>query len=325
MSRLGDDAWHHLLDTRLRRPDAIAAALATRRRRPLLGPDGHLFLVAADHPARGAPGVGSAPLAMADRRSLLERLLVALDHPRVDGVMASPDVVDDLAVLGALEGKVVIGTMNRGGLQGSVWELDDRMTAYDPRSVERAGLEGGKMLVRIDDGDPGTLPTLEACARAVTELAERRLVAMLEPLPYRTVDGRATLDPDPDRLIRAVGVASALGGSSAYTWMKLPASSEVERVMATTSMPTLLLGGAPGPDPEAERRAWARALAVPQVRGYVIGRALLYPPDGDVAGAIGSAADVLEAAIEAKGSAGAGLAAGRITPGGNRRGGGEGS
>lgn len=299
--RLGDDQWRHLLDARLRTPEAIAEALARRARRPLLGPDGHLFLVAADHGARGMLGVGGDPLAMADRRSLLERLMTALDHPRVDGVMASPDIVDDLALLGALDHKVVIGTMNRGGLGGSVWELDDPMTAYDADAIARDGLDGGKVLLRVDLDQPGTLPTLTAVAAAVSALARHRLMAMVEPLPYRTGDdGRSALVKDPVALTRCIAIASALGDTSAYTWLKLPAWDGVEEFMAATSMPTLLLGGEPSPDPDADRRAWARALAVPHVRGYVIGRALLYPPDGDVAGAIATAADLLTAAIAAK-------------------------
>lgn len=299
-ARLTDREWAELLDTRLRQPERIAERLAARWRRPLLGEDGHLFLVAADHPARGAVAVRDDATAMADRRSLLDRLLIALDHPRVDGVMATPDIIDDLAVLGALDDRVVVGSMNRGGLAGAVWELDDRMTGYDVESLVAAGLEGGKMLLRIDNDDPGTVATLEACAAAISQLAKSGLMAMVEPLAYRRVDGRAQLDPSSDALIRAIGVASALGTSSAHTWMKLPATDDVERVMAATSMPTLLLGGAPGPDPEADRRAWARALAVPHVRGYVIGRSLLFPPDGDVAAAVGAAADLLTATIETK-------------------------
>ena len=31
---------------------------------------------------------------------------------------------------------------------------------------------------------------------------------------------------------------------------------------------------------------WQRALKLPTVQGMVVGRALLYPPDGDVAGAV---------------------------------------
>ncbi len=50
-------------------------------RRPLIGDSGRLMIVAADHPARGALGVGEHRLAMANRADLLERLCVALARP----------------------------------------------------------------------------------------------------------------------------------------------------------------------------------------------------------------------------------------------------
>ena len=60
-----------------------------------------------------------------------------------------------------------------------------------------------------------------------------------------------------------------------------------------TTLPALLLGGAPGPEPEATFAAWEEAMTIPNVRGLVVGRALLYPPDGDVAGAIARAARIV--------------------------------
>ena len=59
-----------------------------------------LFIVAADHTARAMVGLYDDPLAMADRRSMLDRLLTALEHPRVDGVLGSAEIIDDLALLG---------------------------------------------------------------------------------------------------------------------------------------------------------------------------------------------------------------------------------
>ncbi len=114
-----------------------------------------LFIVAADHTARGMVGVGADPRAMGDRRVLLERLLTALDHPRVDGVLASADIIEDLVLLDALDDRVAVGTMNRGGLAGAAWELDDRFTAYDTDHLVAANLDAGKMLLRIDGSDPG--------------------------------------------------------------------------------------------------------------------------------------------------------------------------
>lgn len=70
-----------LATTRARHPEAIAEAAARRTRRPLLGDSGRLMIVAADHPARGALGVGNRKLAMANRADLLERLCLALSAP----------------------------------------------------------------------------------------------------------------------------------------------------------------------------------------------------------------------------------------------------
>jgi len=69
-------------------------------------------------------------------------------------------------------------------------------------------------------------------------------------------------------------------------------------VFASTTLPCVVLGGVPGPDPAADLDSWGRALVQPTVRGLVVGRALLYPPDGDVARAVASAASVLVAARE---------------------------
>ena len=238
---------------------------------------------------------------MADRRVMLERLLVALEHPRVDGVLASPDIMEDLVVLGALEDRVAVGTMNRGGLAGATWELDDRFTAYDPDHLLAANLDGGKMLLRIDPHDPATAPTLEGCARAVGALNDRRMMAMVEPIPTtRDAAGRVVWDDDPVRLMQAVGASAALGGSSAYTWLKIQATADIASVAAMTTQPLLLLGGTPGPDPGATYAAWEKALAEPTVRGLVVGRALLYPPDGDVEGAVGAAAELVAQAAAAR-------------------------
>ncbi len=288
-----------LREVRATRPEAVAEAAAARVRRPLLGADGRLMIVAADHPARGALGVRSAADAMGDRYDLLRRLVTALRRPGVDGVLGTPDVLEDLLLLGALEDKVVIGSMNRGGLQGAVFELDDRFTGYDAAALQAMGFDGGKMLTRIDLDDPGTVATLEASGRAIGDLAGRRLMAMVEPFLSRRVDGRVVNDLTAAAVAKSVGIASGLGGTSAYTWLKLPVVDGMARVMAATTLPALLLGGDPAGHPDETYAKWRAALAVPGVRGLVVGRALLYPPDGDVAGAVDAAVSLVRAEVAA--------------------------
>lgn len=279
-----------LAAVRVDRPYAIAAA-ARRRRRPddLRGTHGRVMIIAADHPARGTPGAGGDPLAMADRGRLLERLCLALERPGVTGVLGTADILEDLLLLRALDGKAVLGSMNRGGLAGSVFEADDRFTGYDAASLAAAGFEGGKMLLRIDPDDPATANTLEACAARVNQLAERRLMALVEPFWARRVDGVLRNELTTEAMIRAVGVASGLGTTSAYTWLKLPVVAGMERVAAASTLPTLILGG----DAEADYGRWAKALALPSVQGLVVGRSLLFPADGDVAGAVDRAVSLL--------------------------------
>jgi hypothetical protein len=294
-----DEQWTSLLETRALHPEAISDAYASRHRpRRLVSERGTLFLVAADHPARGALSTGGDPMAMSDRRGLLDRLLTALSHPDVDGLLGSPDVVEELLLLGALENKVVIGSMNRGGLDGASWEIDDRFTGYDATGIAAARLEGGKMLLRLDDTDRGTVPTLLACAQAVTDLARHRLLAMVEPLPYgRDPDGKLVLRRDAASLARAVTVASALGTTSAHTWLKLAACDEPEIVLGATTLPCVVLGGVASSDPAADLDSWGRSLRVPTARGLVVGRALLYPSDGDVYTAVDAAARLLRASL----------------------------
>lgn len=286
-------AMAELTEIRAREPHRIAQGWDARSKRPLLGADGRLLLVAADHPARGALGVRSEAMAMASRPALLERLATALSRPGVDGVLGTPDILDDLLLMGVLEDKLVIGSMNRGGLQGASFELDDRFTAYTAAEIAARGLDGGKMLTRICLSDPGTVATLESTGHAVSELAERRLMAMVEPFMSVIHGGRVTNLLDPENTIRSIHIAAGLGASSAHTWLKLPVVDELARVMEATTMPTLLLGGDPQGDPADTYAAWGKALELPAVRGLVIGRALLFPPDGDVAAAVDIAAELV--------------------------------
>jgi hypothetical protein len=289
-----DDQLRTLIDTRVSRPQAIAEAAAQRRRpESLLGDHGKLMMIACDHPARGALGAGDDPLAMADRVDLLDRISLALSRPGVNGMLGTADVLEDLLLLGALEGKVVVGSMNRGGLQGAAFEIDDRFTGYDAPSIAAAGYEGGKMLLRFDYEDHATADTMQACAEAVSDLADHGLVAMVEPFLSHRVDGRIRNELTPEAMIKVIAIASGLGTTSAHTWLKLPVVDDMERVMSASTLPALILGGEVKADADTVYAEWQKALALPTVKGLVVGRSLLYPPDGDVAKAVDTAVGLL--------------------------------
>jgi DhnA family fructose-bisphosphate aldolase class Ia len=282
-------AWH---------PEAVVEAARARRRPSGRPDDGRLMLIAADHTARGVVAVGGNQDAMANRGELLSRLVAALARPGVDGVLGTPDIIEDLLLLGALDGKVVIGSMNRGGLAGAAFELDDRFTGYDAESIAAMGFEGGKTLTRIDLSDPASLPTLEATANAVNALADRGLMAMVEPFLSTRTEGILQNVLTPEAVVKSIVIASGLGRTSRHTWLKLPVVDDMERVMAATTLPALLLGGDPsGPIDEYYAR-WRNTLSIPGVRGLVVGRTLLFPQDDDVEAAVDTAAAMVHPALE---------------------------
>lgn len=286
--------YEELIRTRVFNPGELTSALVNRSKRTIAGADGKLLMIAADHTARGKIALGQDPLAMADRFTLLDRLLTCLEMPEVDGVLASADVLEELAWLGALEGKLAIGTMNRGGIIGANWELDDRLSAYDSEHIMKLGLDGGKLLLRFDYQDERVPRTIESVARYMTELADNKLMTMVEALPYvKNEAGRAVLDTSHDALVKVVAIASGLGSISAHTWLKLPPTERMAEVAAATSLPILMLGGEPKADGKSIFDQWRDGMKQPNVRGVIAGRTLLYPLDGDSKNAVLLANDAI--------------------------------
>ncbi len=285
--------------TRRRAADPGEITRAWRnRRRAERREDGRMMIVAADHPARGALGVRGDATAMASRADLLQRLTVALTRPGVDGVLGTADILEDLLLSGLLEGKVVLGSMNRGGLQGAEFEFDDRWTGYDVDTLAANGLDGGKMLTRVCLEEEYSATVLESSGRAVTALASRGLMAMVEPfLSVRVSSDKVRNLLDPDSVIKSIQIAAGLGATSAYTWLKLPVVAEMHRVLDATTLPSLLLGGDPVGDADETYAQWAEALAHPTAMGLLIGRALLYPEGDDVARAVDTAVGLVHKGV----------------------------
>ena len=300
--KLDREKYQALLDARVFEPRSLVSALTGRRRRKALSEDGNLLILAADHTARGKISLGDDPVAMSNRYTLLERLVQALANPAVDGVLASADILEELAFLGALNDKLAIGTMNRGGIIGASWELDDRLTSYNPEHIESMGLDGGKTLIRIDYSDPLVARTIETVASLSSQLADRKLLSMIEPLPYKkNQNGKAVLDPSDEALTTVVAIASGLGSSSAYSWLKIPASKQMAEVAGATSLPILMLGGEPTSDDSELFSRWQAGMEVSNVRGLVAGRSLLYPADSDSLGAVARAAELVRKATANRG------------------------
>jgi DhnA family fructose-bisphosphate aldolase class Ia len=286
------DLYEAITDVRVRQPGFADGEADRRARRRVAAPDGKLVILAADHPGRASLKIQDDPLAMADRHELLGRILRVLSHPGIDGFMSTPDIVEDLLILAGLlrerggqsplDERLLIGCMNRGGLPGTAWEMDDRFTAFTTRRMLVLGLDGGKFMVRIDPTDRGSLATIEGCVRAVSELAEANLLSFLEPLPVVHDNGAYRVVRTARALTEAVSAASAMGASSLYTWIKVPTCPEFERVARATTLPLALLGGEAVGDPRPVLEDLRRGMAAgANVRGAMIGRNVLYPGADD--------------------------------------------
>lgn len=286
-----------LTEIRVNDPDCAFRAALSRERRTKLTLDGKLNILAADHPARRVTGAGGNPLGMSDRHDYLARIVRVLMGGSVDGVMATMDIIEDLLILDVsghdsfLKDKLLIASLNRGGLAGSSWEMNDPMTGATPAACAAWKLDGAKILMRICDDEPDSLKTMMASAAAITELNALGIPTFLEPLPVIKSEKGYKVIKNAEALAKIVGVASALGDSSRLLWLKLPYCENYEVVARATTLPILLLGGESAGDPTGYLREVSAGMAASaNVRGALAGRNVLYPGDDDplaVAEAVG--------------------------------------
>lgn len=280
---------NRLTEIRVQDPDCALRVAKTRERRVPLTKDGKLNILAADHPARRVTAVGGNPLGMADRHDYLVRIVRVLMSSAVDGVMATMDIIEDLLILhelfghdGFLKDKLLIASLNRGGLAGSRWEMNDPMTGVSPETCAAWELDGAKILMRLCDDEPDSLKTMVATASTICKTNALHIPMFLEPLPVVKTEKGYKVVKTAEALAKIVGVASALGDSSRYLWLKLPYCENYEVVARATTLPILLLGGESAGDPTAFLREVSAGMAAgANVRGALVGRNVLYPGDDD--------------------------------------------
>jgi DhnA family fructose-bisphosphate aldolase class Ia len=299
---LSASALAKITEVRLADPECPVRTSKERKQRKSLAPDGKLNILAADHPARLVTKVGDDQLKMTDRHGYLARIVRVLQSDLVDGVMATMDVLEDLLILqylivesggpAFLDSRLLIASLNRGGLAGAAWEIDDPITGSSAANCAAMGLDGAKLLLRICDEEIHSLNTLLYCARAITEMNALGLPTFLEPLPVVKSNDSYRVIKTAEALAKIVGVASALGDSSRYLWLKLPYCEKYEVVARATTLPILLLGGESVGDATPLLREIAAGMAAgSNVRGALVGRNVLYPGAEDplaVAHAAGS-------------------------------------
>ena len=284
--------FDQITEIRVQHPEIIEREARRRRTRHRLTTDGKLVLVAVDHVGRGVTQIREDQLAMADRYQLLARVRRLLEDEDLDGVLGTGDVIEELLILSYLERRqpggsfldrrVMVGSMNRGGLAGTSFEMDDSFTCMTAERLAELRCDGGKMLYRLDAQDAASGRTIHACAEAINALRRRKLAAFVEPLEVKRENGNYHTVKDSSALIRQCGIAAALGESSSHVWLKLPYGNDFEGVCRATTLPILLLGGPARESLHDTLKDFAEGLTCSRrVRGAIIGRNLLFPSHGD--------------------------------------------
>jgi DhnA family fructose-bisphosphate aldolase class Ia len=307
--------------------DFFTKALAERPRRQQLSGDGRLVILAADHPARGVPGVGADPVGMANRADYLARIVRVLEASPVDGLMATPDIIDDVVALDALQrqsggkgflgSRVLIGSMNRSGLNGARNELWDMPTGYlGADDLVRANLDGAKVMWRYvaqGEANRDCLETMVALAAVLAEVAEARLPMFLEPLMVENRYSKWLLSKDEQEWIRMIGIASSLGPSTARLWLKIPMVRPFARVVRATTLPILMLGGPATGIPATVLVDFAEGmLTAGNVYGALVGRNVLYPGADDPAIIARAVCHIVHGQLSAEAAAAEAAKAGRL-------------
>jgi len=294
-----EEMFAEITELRVKNPNLAKDELHKRKKRESIATDGKLVILAADHPARSVTRVGSQPSAMGHRLDYLGRIVRCLAASSIDGLMATSDIIDEVAIInhlvkkrggkGFLDDKVLIGSMNRTGLAGAEHEMMDRTSSYmTGKRIKEMNLDGAKLLWRWvptgEKNDRYALETLERVAKAVEECAELGLPAFVEPLPVTKTECGYKTDHTTDNIIKAVGIATALGYYTGHVWMKIPYCDDFARVAKATSFPILLLGGESTGRPSGTIEDFVRGMgAGPNVRGALVGRNVLFCGDDDPA------------------------------------------
>lgn len=285
-----DPIFNAITEVRVNNPEVILQEAAARRKRKTLTKDGKLTVLAADHPARMVIKSGDDPIAMSDRQEYLGRVLRIATNPDFDGIMATTDIIEDLFIVNHLvkkgggpsflDDKVMLGSMNRGGLAGTAFEMDDTFTCFSVDSIRLLRLDAAKTMFRLDVTSRESARTMLYNANIITELNRFEIPCFLEPL-FVTTEGYK-IQKSLAEMVKIIGVASAMGDSSRNLWLKIPFCGDYPRVVRATTLPLLMLGGESKGDPTGTIGEFAEGMkAGANVRGALVGRNILFPGKDD--------------------------------------------
>ena len=162
-------------------------------------PDSKSAILAIDHRQRGLQeGIDNFD-------TLLEKIKCIL--PFIDGIMTTKEPLAELICLNhqmrcanpLIDKKALILSLNRTGLAGSCFEMDDRLVAF-PEDVVRWGLDGAKVLIRFNLDSEATNSQLEMCREVASQCRDLGIPLMVEALYVVAKDGKLQVDRSKEKI-----------------------------------------------------------------------------------------------------------------------------
>ncbi len=298
---LGEEMFRQVNEIQTFDPEIVISE-AMRRRKP----DKKkrvLVLAAADHNARMINEYKGNPIGLSNRRDYLSRLVRILTSDKVDGLEAAPDIIEEVLIINYLrkkegypdflDGKMMIGTVNRGGLRDSAWEMDDMCTCFTVERLVKLRMDGAKFMIRINPRETESRHTLRYCAETVNAAEKQGLPVFIEALFVETDEnGHFVVKTDTESLCKVVGVVSALGCTSTQKWIELPRNPDYPAPAGAAACSVLVVPDESETETSSIIREYTKEKGIhPNVRGILLGRNVMFH-DSDpfpLADAIGGA------------------------------------
>jgi len=281
------EIFNQLSKIKIEHPQLVFEIAKLRKKPEPLGSNGNVLIVAADHNGRMITAYRDDKIGLGNRYLYLARLCRILTKEAVDGIEGTPDIIEDLLLLNHLFKKNgneeflnnvnLIGTVNRGGLLKTAWELDDRPLSFTIKGINRLMLDGIKVMFRIKDDDLQSGKTLKYCAEVINEASYNNIPVFIEGLYLKNKKKSYEIDYDTEALVKAVGVSLALGTSAVRKWLEVPFTSDLSRVGLASSGPMIMIQDEKESDPKKIVKEYCQGFSeVPNVYGTLLGRNILF-------------------------------------------------
>lgn len=282
---LKEDVFRELNEIKAFHPGIIEAEAAARVRPGF--PHKRLVFAAADHNARMINEYKGNPIGLSNRREYLTRLVRMLMSDSVDGIEATPDIIEDLMIINRirreqgetefLKGKMLVGTVNRGGLKNTAWEMDDLPACFTVDRIKKLNMDGVKFMIRINPMDERSKYTLQYCADTINEAEKYGLPVFIEALYVETAERGFVMKTDSESLCKVLGVVGALGCTGANKWIEVPLNREYHIPVSATTCPVLVVPDEAESEPDAVIREYTKEIGIADnIRGILLGRNVMF-------------------------------------------------